>query len=90
MYNNSCLKNCQTIRFISTGIYNEKDDIGEYNHLTLAFEKYVKVTSSYVAYSGLELLAELGGYVGLFLGISVFQFHEVIEAICTFLARKFP
>ena len=41
--------------------------------LKLRFKKFIKVSRSRQAYGSLELLAEVGGYVGLFLGISINQ-----------------
>ena len=51
----------------------------------LEFDKYIKVTISNYSYTGLELLAELGGYVGLFLGLSVFDLRLVFNKICNTL-----
>ena len=42
-----------------------------YSLVYLSFEEIIKVTRSYYAYSLLSLLAEISGYVGLFLGICV-------------------
>ena len=75
-----CLYPCQSIRTRLSRIYNEEPD-GDSAKLTLKFEKYIKVSSSYISYTELELLAELGGYVGLFLGLSVFQIHEIFDKI---------
>ena len=47
----------------------------------LVFDKYIKVTTSTYAYTELVLLAELGGYVGLFLGLSVFDLRRVFNKI---------
>ena len=49
--------------------------------LFLRFNKYVKISKARYSYGGLELLAELGGYVGLFLGISVFHLSEAFTKI---------
>ena len=51
------------------------------NYLIFSFEKYVKTTEFYLDYTELELLAEFGGYVGLFLGISVFDLKDVFNAV---------
>ena len=45
---------------------------------TFKFGQYIKVTEAYYSYTELELIAEFGGYVGLFLGISVFDINQVI------------
>ena len=57
--------------------YDSKDG-GE---IWLRFDEYIKVTSSTHGYTELELLAELGGYVGLFLGLSVFDLRLVFNKI---------
>ena len=53
------------------------------NHtMRLRFNKYyIKVIKSSYAYTELELFAELGGYVGLFLGLSVFDLCILIPKI---------
>ena len=51
----------------------------------LGFDKYIKVIKSKYSYTGLELLAELGGYVGLFLGLSVF---DLFKKICNTITPK--
>ena len=54
------------------------NDSGE---IWLRFDEYIKVTTSTYGYTELELLAELGGYVGLFLGLSVFDLRLVFNKI---------
>ena len=49
--------------------------------LQFIFSNLVKTTKSRYSYRELELLAEFGGYVGLFLGISVFNLRDVLEKI---------
>ena len=51
------------------------------DRILLRFDKYIKVTTSSYGYTELELLAELGGYVGLFLGLSVFDLRLVFNKI---------
>lgn len=54
-------------------------------NVTLLFDQLVKVTRAYISYTELELLAEFGGYVGLFLGISIchltFAFDKLLDLI---------
>ena len=49
--------------------------------LELNFENVIKVNKGYHAYSELSLIAEIGGYVGLFLGVSVNQITNLIEYV---------
>ena len=58
------------------------------NTTTLGFDKFVKVTKAEYSYTELELLAEFGGYVGLFLGISVFHVSQVVDKILDKLMTK--
>ena len=64
---------------ITTTDYKEENDTD--NAILLEFDKYIKVTTSTYGYTELELLAELGGYVGLFLGLSVFDLRLVFNKI---------
>ena len=55
--------------------------------LQLKFNKFIKSTKARYAYQELEMLAEFGGYVGLFLGISVYNLKEIIGKIFNFVFR---
>ena len=63
----------------------KKLDSHSTDYILLRFEKYIKVTTSSYAYTELELLAELGGYAGLFLGLSVFDLRLAFYRICNIL-----
>lgn len=47
--------------------------------LHLKFEDMVKKIQGYYLYSFLSLIAEIGGYVGLFLGVSFYQITEIVD-----------
>ena len=49
--------------------------------LVMTFNKYIRVTNAEYSYTELELLAEFGGYVGLFLGMSVFHLSVMFDKI---------
>ena len=61
---------------------------GSDNHTKLEFDSFIKVTKAAYSYTELELLAEFGGYVGLFLGISVFHVSQVFDKILDKLMTK--
>ena len=68
-------------KFIKTEILPIRERrIGE-NWTNMVFDKFIKVTVAKYTYTELELLAEFGGYVGLFLGFSVYQLSQVVGAI---------
>lgn len=48
-------------------------------YLEMEFDQFIKVTESYISYTELEFFAEIGGYLGLFLGISVFSLSQVFD-----------
>ena len=50
-------------------------------YLEIRFQKFIKVSRSRVAYGLLELLAEVGGYVGLFLGVSINQIVSISRGL---------
>ena len=60
---------------------SESDYFAEEGALKLLFPQFIKVSETEWSYSSLSLLAEVGGYVGLFLGISVNQISSVIETL---------
>ena len=49
------------------------------SQVEITFKGYIKVSTSYYLYSGLSLIAEVGGYVGLFLGVSINQIADLFE-----------
>ena len=81
LYNTIEIKECSypcqfLMNWITTTSYNDKA-----RRIVLKFDKYIKVTKSTYGYTELELLAELGGYVGLFLGLSVLDLRLVFKKI---------
>ena len=62
-------------------IYKDSAEI----QASFTFNRFIQVTESYLAYTELELLAEIGGYVGLFLGFSILQLKIVIERLLAYI-----
>ena len=58
------------------------------NTFELTFNRFIKTTKSYYAYRGLELLAEFGGYVGLFLGYSVLGLTDTFDRVLHLLFHR--
>ena len=77
-----CLYPCKFIKSAVVAFRKRNEiNMGSSNTTQLKFEKFIKVTKAVYSYTELELLAEFGGYVGLFLGISVFQVSQVVDKI---------
>ena len=75
-------------KFIKSSVapYRGRDDR---NTTFLRFDNFIKVTKAAYSYTELELLAEFGGYVGLFLGISVFHVSQLVDKILDKLMMKY-
>jgi len=58
----------------------------------MLLKENINVIESYHLYSTLSLIAEIGGYVGLFLGVSINQvsvlINVVIDKACWMFTRK--
>jgi hypothetical protein len=81
------IEDCQyPCNFIKSWLSVEKFRLNQTSKdFSLNFDKFIKVTKAKYSYTELELLAELGGYVGLFLGLSVFHLSQAFDKIldCT-------
>ena len=52
------------------------------------FPESIKVQAAFYVYKELSLIAEVGGYVGLFLGWSVYQITDLLDMSFESLKRK--
>ena len=60
---------------------SDQEETAKHSYLTIKFQRFVKLSKSRYSYTILELIAEFGGYVGLFLGLSINQLSKVFERI---------
>ena len=81
-----CFFPCTNIKI--KGLGNVQNDLVKVTFSRLEFEQFIKVSTSFVTYTALELVAEVGGYVGLFLGISVFHLSDAIGWIIKLFFRQ--
>ena len=73
---NECLNPCSIFTFSTKEFQNTTRFLAQNADSALihiSFEKFIKVTTEYYIYTELNLIGEVGGYVGLFLGISINQ-----------------
>ena len=89
--NNNCSSSCQyiTTRVIKTDnqlqpLVNGKG-IG---FMKIISRENIKLTRATYMYTTLELIAEIGGYVGLFLGVSIIQVNALFDKIFDFICKK--
>ena len=52
---------------------------------TIKFKENIKVIEAYHLYSLLSMIAEIGGYVGMFLGISILQIRFVLDKLLSWI-----
>ena len=86
-----CPKTCQ-FQAISFDNFEQKNSFFLNKMLQLTFEEFIKVSVSSPSYTFLSLIAEVGGYVGLFLGVSINQTFDLLSNLAMLLysiLRKF-
>ena len=83
--NNRCPKSCTYQMTSFSSFLKEDNGDPDQGKLYLKFQRFIKVSRSRYAYTWLELLAEVGGYVGLFLGVSVNQTLPILKKMFYFL-----
>ena len=76
-----CLDPCTKI--ISSLSIRSSQETNVNAYLGIDFPSEVKVMTTYPAYEVLSLIAEIGGYVGLFLGVSVLDLKTIGELALT-------
>ena len=83
--NNRCPKSCTYQMTSFSSFLKEDNGDPDQGYLYLKFQRFIKVSRSRYAYTWLELLAEVGGYVGLFLGVSLNQTLPILKKMFYFL-----
>ena len=73
-----CPESC-VYQMITFGAFTKEEEPYSNNILNIRFQRFIKVSKSRYSYTILELIAEFGGYVGLFLGLSVVQLSVIFE-----------
>ena len=66
---------------LKTNDFQTKVAITKHARVHIIFEEQIKVTTDYYTYTELSLIAEIGGYVGLFLGVSVNQIMDLMDSL---------
>ena len=82
-----CPYPCKFVKFLVISLEDRGIDDETFK---LDFSQYIKVTEAYFSYTELELIAEFGGYVGLFLGISVFDIFRIFSKTFNYFRPTLP
>ena len=83
-YANPCKSPCNyvTLRAMKTkDSFQPWVDGKKTSVMNISTRENIKVTKGLWLYSELSLVAEIGGYVGLFLGISILQIRKLIDLL---------
>ena len=72
-----CPNRCNYIKLVTIPINRYPKKAGSF--LKFFLPNSIQVHKAYYAYDAVSLLAEIGGYVGLFLGFSVYQFTDLLN-----------
>ena len=83
--NGNCLRPCSYHLRKIDNLKEHDEQAGSESYLRT--EAQIRVTEAYYLYSGLSLIAEIGGYVGLFLGVSVLQVKDLIRLAIKFMSK---
>ena len=78
LHESNCANPCSIFSLTTTNIKKVERSDNE-TYLNINFPKNIKVFERSYTYSRLSLLAEIGGYVGLFLGISINQVINLLD-----------
>ena len=76
-----CFNPCKIFTFMTRSFEKYKKGKTSDSTVVIYFEENIKVTRDYYIYTKINLIAEIGGYVGLFLGVSVNQVTNLIDFI---------
>ena len=80
-YIKECLNPCEHMKLSATYLAAR----GNRNDFSMNFYQYIKVAEASYSYTELELVAEIGGYVGLFLGVSVIDINQIFSKLLNYM-----
>ena len=80
-----CLNPCSIFTFATTKFQNVSlpARVAGSAVIQIIFQRFIKVTTEYYIYTEINLIGEVGGYVGLFLGISINQVIYLMDFIAS-------
>ena len=58
-----------------------------YNGVKIMFDPTVEITESYKIYTGLSVLSNVGGFLGLFLGYSLLDGYKILYSLIMIISN---
>ena len=88
-FNDWCLWPCETMTVTFAG-FDSTADNGNENETYVKFymKEQIQVKTSHLSYSKVSFLAEVGGYIGLLLGVSLMDFALLIDRMFPLINQK--
>ena len=81
---------CATMPVIFAGQANSaKNNDDKEGYIKYNFKRKVNVQSSQLIYTQLSLMAELDGYMGLLLGVSLLDIYSTFNSLFLFIRQKY-
>ena len=78
-YNTSCMYPCTHLSNFALSKSPLKRAENGYREVFINAREFIKTFEASCTYSGLDLFAAVGGYIGLFLGMSILNISDVIS-----------
>ena len=85
-----CFWPCETMTVTFAGFDSTADD-GNENETYVKFymKEQIQVKTSHFSYTKVSFLAEIGGYIGLLLGVSLMDLASLIDKMFALIHQKF-
>ena len=85
-----CLLPCETMSVTFAG-FDSTTDTGNENETYVKFymKGQIQVKTSILSYTKVSFLAEVGGYIGMLLGVSLMDFASLIDRMFAIINQKF-
>ena len=75
-----CPLDCSSMTILFS-ISDKTDGNKDEAHAKIYFKNHIKFSKSFIGYTEISLMAELGGYMGLLLGISLMDISSIMNYI---------
>ena len=85
-----CLLPCETMKVMFAGFDSTTDNgIENETYVRFYMKDQIQVKTSILSYTKVSFLAEVGGYIGMLLGVSLMDFASLIDRMFAIINQKF-
>ena len=79
--NSSCLKPCTFLSGFSKASNSHEAATLKDRKIMIKLKQLIRKNKAFITYNGSDMFAAIGGYVGLFLGFSIFHISEAFSFV---------